>query len=95
MQGKWKRHLWTQEEDKQLKFLVEEKKITNWVIVPNILMVVQTKIVVIIIYFSFHQNMSGANGQMKKKHFCYKNIKNTVQNGSNSLHFLIKDHQMT
>lgn len=35
MQGKWKRHLWTQEEDKQLKFLVEEKKITNWVIVSK------------------------------------------------------------
>lgn len=33
--AKWKRRIWTQEEDKQLKFLVEEQKITNWVTISN------------------------------------------------------------
>lgn len=32
---KRQRHTWTQEEDKILKFLVEEKKITNWVIISG------------------------------------------------------------
>lgn len=32
---KWKRRIWSQEEDKQLKYLVEEKKITNWVTISN------------------------------------------------------------